>query len=231
MNEISQGFRTVLPLWLASAPVAIAYSITAREAGLNPLEIQIMSLTLYSATAQMSLVQLSTAGASMVPILLTVVMMNLHFVIYGLSLAKRIKLSGVERVAAASLLTDSAYGVTIAARENPNFAFLFGAELSLFLGWNLSTALGILVGHLVTIPAWAHLDFLAPLTFFILLTSSLKTWSDVVVAAFSVATAIVCLSMQLGSITILIVGLMGAFIGSWMINRQNSKRTLLEIEI
>ena len=54
----------MLPLWLGAIPFAIAYSIAAQKAGLNAAEIQLMSLTVSAAAAQMGIVQLLTIGAS-----------------------------------------------------------------------------------------------------------------------------------------------------------------------
>ncbi len=207
-----QGFTAVLPLWLASAPVAFAYAIAAREAGWDVSQIQLLSLTLYSASAQISTVQLLTSGTSAITIIITAVVLNLHHLLYGLSLARHMKLSRLQRATAAYFLTDGAYGITI--DKNPTFSFLLGAEISLFIAWNLFTALGVLLGHLIVISSSAQLNFVAPLTFFVLLISSLKTRTDVTVALISAVIAVLCLSMQLGSLTILIVGITGAFIGA-----------------
>jgi hypothetical protein len=87
------GFKVVMPLWLAAIPFALAYSVSAREAGLTPVETQVMSLTVYSAAGQMAVVQLLSTGAPAFTILLTTLMMNLHHILYGLSLAKRIEMS------------------------------------------------------------------------------------------------------------------------------------------
>jgi predicted branched-subunit amino acid permease len=174
------------------------------------METQVMSLTVYSAAGQMAVVQLLSTGAPAFTILLATLMMNLHHVLYGLSLAKRIEFSRVERVIAAYLLTDTAYAASITA--GGNFSFLFGAELSIFLAWNLCTALTLLLGHFVTVPP--QLGFIVPLTFFVLLISSIKTRLEVWVALFSAAATVVCLSMQLGAATVLIVGVTGALVGS-----------------
>jgi predicted branched-subunit amino acid permease len=116
------------------------------------------------------------------------------------------------------LLTDAAYGVTIAAGENAAFAFLFGAEVSLYLIWNGFTALGVWLGHMVMIPASLPLDFVVPLTFFVLLVSTVKTRIDVGVAFISTAAAVPCLTMQVGVSTVLIVALAGALAGARMEN-------------
>jgi 4-azaleucine resistance transporter AzlC len=214
MNGFWQGFRAMLPLWIGAAPFGVAYAIAAHKIGLTPLEIQLMSLTVYAAAAQMGIVQLLYAGASPVAIVITAVVVSLHHILYGLSLSKRMSMTRLEQTTTAYLLTDAVYGLTIAQKDNENPAFLLGAEVSMFLVWNLFTALGILLGYLITIPTAAHLEFIGPLTFFILLVSLIKTRLDVVVVILSAGLAVVCLVLQLGSATLVIVGIGGAFIGA-----------------
>jgi len=224
-----QGIKAALPLWLGAAPFAIAYALAARQAGLNTLETQLMSLTVYSGAVQMSILQLMSGGASLpviLPtILLTALSLNLHHFLYGLSLAQRIGFSRLERVLAAYLLTDGCYGVTVAAGTSASFSWLLGAALSLFVVWNVFTATGMLIGHLLTIPAAAHLEFVAPLTFFVLLVSILRSRSDVAVAALSILGAALCLTLNLGSATIFIVGILGALLGAYLAERYQRRQT------
>lgn len=215
-----QGIKAVLPLWLASAPFAIAYALAARQSGLSILDTELMSLTVYSGAAQMSIIQLLSDRASLLLMLLTALALNLHHILYGLSLARRIEFSRLERALASYLLTDSVYGVTIVAGTSASFSWLFGAGLSLFVAWNVFTAAGILIGHLLIIPATAHLDLVAPLTFSALLVSVLRSKLDILVAIVSAIGAILCLSLHLGSGTILVVGILGALIGAWLAERR-----------
>ena len=210
----------MLPLWLGAIPFAIAYSIAAQKAGLNAAEIQLMSLTVSAAAAQMGIAQLLTIGASPITILLTVITMSLHHVLYGVSLAKRLKLSRLDQVTTAYFLTDAAYGLTIADKNNENPAFLLGAELSMFTVWNLFTAVGILLGHVLTIPATAHLEFVVPLTFFILLISLVRTRSAVGVVIIAAAFTVICLTIHLGSLTIFVAGIGGALVVALLVERQ-----------
>jgi 4-azaleucine resistance transporter AzlC len=202
-----RGFRSVVPLSVAGVPFALAYVIAAKNAGLNALEIQLMSLTIYSAASQIVVVQMLSTGASSVTLIITLVVINLHYLLYGLSLIRRIKLARFQRIFVPFLLTDSVYGVTITEKRNENFAFLLGAELSLFLGWNLFTALGILFGNRLALFQWAHLDFVAPLTFFVLLISMLKTRLDFAVALLAAGLAGFCLMAGSGNLAVIVVGI------------------------
>src|SRR5437763_1922929 len=109
------GFKAVMPLWLAAAPFAIVYAAAAKDAGLNPGELQLASLIVFSATTQMAMVQLLTVHASLGAMLVTVLVANLHHIVYSLTLARRFHLTHAERFLAAFFLTDAAFGVAMAA--------------------------------------------------------------------------------------------------------------------
>lgn len=205
-----------MPLWLAAAPVAIAYAVAAGKAGLTALEIQVMSLIVYSAPTQMGMVQLWSSDSPASMVLLMVLLMNVHQILYGLSLSRRITLSRVQGVLGACFLTDAAYAVAATAPQNATLGFLFGAELSLYLIWNLFTLLGVWLGHVIVIPASAQFGFVVPLTFFVLLIPTLKNRIDLSVVLISAMVALLCLFIQLGASTILIVVLVGALAGTWM---------------
>ena len=86
----------------------------------------------------MSAVGLVASGAAGLEIVLTTFLLNVRHVLYGLSLGRTATIDGWRRPVAAYFLTDEAFGV-VAARRERTFGFLLGAELSLFVTWNLAT--------------------------------------------------------------------------------------------
>lgn len=199
-----QGFRAGIPMWLAAAPFAIAYIVTARQAGLSNVQTQLMSLSIYSAASQIVLYQLMIAHNPILVIAMTVLAMNIHQLFYGLSLTRHFQLNRLEKAILPFPLTDFAFGVTI-ARENVQVSFLLGIELSIFLAWNTYTAIAIFFSSLFTDIQGLHLDFIIPLTFFMLLITSIKARLDLIVAIFSILLAAICSFLGLGSLTILLL--------------------------
>lgn len=208
-----RGFRAGAPLWLAAAPFAIAYSIAARQAGLGLWEAQLMSLTVYSAATQIALAQLMPGGAPALTLLLTVCLMNIHHILYGLSLSRQIRLRPLERAAAAFALTDFAYGATIAQPQNNTLPFLLGVELSIFTAWNLYTAFALLIGTFLNNLKGLHLDFIVPLMFFLLLITQIKRRTGLLVAVFSAFIALLCSSLGLGGLSVIVAGTGGPLLG------------------
>lgn len=223
-----KGLRQALPLWAGGMPVAIVYAVTARQAGFAPCEIQAMSLLIYSAVTQLGMVTLLAAGAPTSAILPAAVMMNIHHVLYGISLAERLKLAPGQRAWVAFFLTDSVYGLAMAAEdENIDVSFLAGIEASLFFAWNVFTALGLLAGQMFINPAALHLDFIAPLTFGILLAATIKTRLDTGIASIAAGMALVCLILQAGSLTLPVAVIAASWFGARLMNQRERRRQLI----
>lgn len=164
IHELRRGFLAMLPLWAGAIPFGIAFSLTAREAGMTALDIQLMSLTVFTAAAQVSAVALMNVGASTIEILVTTVGLSVHLPLIGVAVARELQLSRLGRLGTALLLTDATYAV--AAALGPLRApVLVGAGASMYLGWNAGTALGLLVGGAIPDPQQYGLDFVVPLTF------------------------------------------------------------------
>lgn len=209
------GFRAMTPLWLGVIPFGLAYAVTARGAGLSVLETQTLSVLVFAGSAQVSAAGLFGVGAGGLEIVLTTFLLNVRHVLYGLSLGRRTTLTRRQRPVAAYFLTDEAFGVVSAASDR-SFAFLLGAELSLFLTWNLATFGGALLGAAIPDPAEIGVDLIFPLAFLALLVPLVRTRADLGVAAASGALAYV-LSRELpGGLPILVTGVLGSLLGAWV---------------
>jgi 4-azaleucine resistance transporter AzlC len=208
------GFRAMVPLWLGVIPFGLAYAVIARDAGLSLLETQAMSILVFAGASQVSAVGLFARGAGGLEIVLTTFLLNVRHVLYGLSLGRAVPLSLRERLAAAYFLTDEAYGVSI-ARGARTFRFVFGAELSLFLVWNLATFVGALLGGVIPDPERIGVDFVFPVAFLALLVPLLHRRVDVAVAVLAGALAWALSKWLPGGLPVLGAGIAGALLGAW----------------
>ena len=205
----------MLPLWLGVVPFGLAYAVTARAAGLSVLETQSLSVFVFAGSSQFSAATLFASGAGGFAIVLTTFLLNVRHLLYGLSLGRYMTLRPLERVVAAYFLTDEAYGVMVASGER-SFAFLLGAELSLFLSWNAATLVGALLGSSIPDPAAFGVDFVFPLAFLALLVPILKTGTEVLVAVLSGALALLLARALPGGLPILVTGVLGSLLGAWL---------------
>ncbi len=216
------GFKAMLPIWLGVVPFALAYAVTARASGLSVLETCLMSVLVFAGASQFSAAGMFAHAASGLAIVFTTFLLNIRHLLYGLSLNREIKLSPIQRIISAYFLTDEAFGMVIASQQR-NFAFLLGAELSLFFSWNVFTIVGALAGNFVQDPVVLGVDFVFPLCFLALLIPLLKTRTEFIVALFASAIAFVVSKLLPGGLTVLVTGVLGSLLGAWF--TRNEKTT------
>jgi len=208
-----RGFWALAPLWLGVVPFGLAYAITARSAGLSLLETQALSALVFAGSAQFSAVGLFAVGTGGAEIVLTTFLLNVRHLLYGVSLGRRFSLTRRERPVAAFFLTDEAFGIAAASGER-SFPFLLGAELSLFMMWNLATLAGFLLGSAIPDPASLGVDLVFPLAFIALLVPLLRTRAELAVALASGALAYVLSRSLPGGLPVLITGVGGSALGA-----------------
>jgi 4-azaleucine resistance transporter AzlC len=203
----------MMPLWLGVAPFGLAYAVIARNAGLSLVETQALSLLVFAGSSQVSAAGLFARGAGGLEIVLTTFLLNVRHVLYGVSLGRRVPLSRGERPIAAFFLTDEAYGVSI-SRGARTFRYVLGAELSLFLVWNVSTLGGALVGGAIPDPERLGVDFVFPVAFLALLVPLLRRRVDVLVAVVAGLVAWLGSKSLPGGLPVIVAGVAGAFLGA-----------------
>ncbi len=224
-STFGHGFRALVPLWLGVIPFGLAYAITARGAGLSLVQTQALSALVFAGSAQLSAVGLFAAGAAGLEIVLTTLLLNVRHALYGVALVRELPLTRRQRPAAAFFLTDEAFGVVAASRE-PSFPFLLGAELSLFMMWNLATLAGFVLGAAIPDPEQLGIDLIFPLAFLALLVPLLRTRADLAVALASGVLAYVLARALPGGLPILLTGIGGSLLGAFLTRNTPPDRTI-----
>lgn len=240
-SEFLAGCRDEAPLLLGAIPFGLIYGIAALAVGIPAWIAQLASALVFAGAAQLVIVQMLSAGAGAMPIALTASLLNLRHVLYSASMAQYLQhLPRRWRLLLAYLLTDEAYAIAVlryqrravgdsgpatAARLSSDLSkdlshwYFFGAGFTLWLGWQLATACGLLFA--ATIPPHWELDFAVPLTFLALLTLLLRERAGqaAALAAALGALAFAALPYKLGLVAAIIAGLLT---GAWTARRLES---------
>jgi 4-azaleucine resistance transporter AzlC len=218
MTDISRSFwagvRAEVPLLIGVFPFGLIYGALAITSGLPPLTAQLMSSIVFAGSSQFLAAQLFHESAPGLVIVLTIAVVNLRHLLYSASLAPYLsRLSMGWKALLSYLLTDEAYAPTILHYEeegtNPSGHWFFlGAGLSLWLTWQVTTGLGILLGS--AIPDSWSLDFALPLTFIAMVVPALKDRPAVAAALSAGVTALLAYSLpyRLGLILAALVGIL-----------------------
>jgi 4-azaleucine resistance transporter AzlC len=210
------GAKATAPVLLALIPFALAFGTMAAGSGLSALEALAMSVFVFAGAAQLAMVPLISAGASVAVVVLTVLVINLRMTLYSASLAPHFRLLPARWKGLLSyLLTDQAYAAAITrfdegrAGEADKRWYYLGAALAVWVTWQPAAMLGVFLGSRAS-EGWS-LDFALPLTFIALVLPAIKDRMTATAALFAGRTAIFVATMplNLGLITAALVGVLG----------------------
>lgn len=212
------GFVAIFPLWLGAAPFGAIYAVTAIAAGLSPAQTLAMSLLVFAGASQFTAAGLFASGAAPAAIIITTLIVNLRHMLLAASIAPFVRHeSPWFKALLAFQLTDESYamGMRHFLQGTGSAAFQFGANVSLYIAWPLSTIVGILLGALIPNPSAYGLDLVFPLTFIALLAPLLRERVSVLVALVAGALALVGALTLPGSWYILVAGIVASGIGAY----------------
>ncbi len=218
-NYFMQGAASTLPLWLGIIPFGLAYSLAAKTAGLQPLEIQAMSLLVNAGAAQLIATGLFASAASGFSIVLVTLIVNLRLLLFGTSLLPTIgHLRWYHKALLPINLSDEAYVVSIRKLNDREVgpSFLAGAVVSLYLCWQISTFLGLLLGGFIPDPTALGLQLVFPLSYAVMLMPYVKLRPG---QAAALAAGILAITTKLllgGNWYFLIGAIGGSLAGFWV---------------
>ncbi len=217
-SQFLGGVRAEIPITFGVIPFGLIYGALAVQVAV-PLPIaQAMSSIIFAGSAQFIAVPLIASAVPGLVLVLTVLAVNLRHLLYSASVAPYLEpLTPFWKILLAYLLTDEAYAVAIAHYraddevDNKHWYFL-GAGVTLWVSWQTSTAIGLLVG--AQIPANWSLDFALPLTFIALVMPMIRRRAYVVAAIVAGITALLAsgLPYRLGLILATLVGIAAGMI-------------------
>jgi 4-azaleucine resistance transporter AzlC len=180
------GVRGSLPILIGVIPFAMITGVGAVSVGLTFVETMGMSVIIFAGASQLVVYQLMGAGSPWLIMVLTAWVINLRFTMYSATLAPYFqKLSTWQKAVLAYMLSDQAFGVSLshfmmANKEVNHRWYYFGSAFTIWVAWQISAAIGALLGALV--PASWGFDFAFPLSFMALMFAALRDRPTVVAA-------------------------------------------------
>ncbi len=213
-SQFWRGFLALMPLWTGAIPVGVAYAVAARDAGLSPLQTQLMSLTVFSAAAQFSAVSLFAHGTPIIVMVVTAMTLNLQLFLFGLTAARESHPSLRRRFLSAYFLTDGAFAIAVAGGRI-RMPVLLGAGVSMYTAWNAGTLIGAAAGAILPNLSRFGVDFVAPLTFLAVLVPLLRSKPAMLTLFVAATTTLILTRVTTTGVAVLGAGLIGSVAGSW----------------
>jgi branched chain amino acid efflux pump len=199
---LRQGVVAILPLMIGVIPFGFAFGVAAAASGIDVKLAWSTSPIIFAGAAQLATVQLLSSGTSLVVVAATALMINLRHVMYSAVLASDFRgFPRIWRLTLPYLLTDQTFAMTATRFESeprPEFKrwYYVGVGTTLWVWWQATTALGIVLG--ARIPDDWNLDFAIPAVFLALLVVSVKSRPGVVAAAAAATVAVLGHRMPYG---------------------------------
>jgi len=191
---LREGLAAAWPICLGYFPIGMALGVLARQAGLTPFDIGLMSLLVFAGSAQFIAVAMLAAGSSPASIIATTFVVNFRHLLMSSALA--VHLHGVGR----GFLTLFAYGVTDESFAVNMARFRTGSWdrwRALVVHhcansvWIAATVIGSLVGSLIP-PGAFGIDFALPAMFLALLIFQFQSRIHIITAILAAVVSVVC---------------------------------------
>ena len=206
-ENLLKGFYDVSPLLLPVVPFGIIFGAIGIELGFGPYITYATSIIIFSGASQIVFFQLLSNGASSLIAITSSSVVSTRHLLYGAVVAQYLsKLSLIWKIFLSYLLTDQAFAVSQEFfKKNSNDEYkhyhLLGAGLTLWIVWQLTTVIGILLGSIV--PEELGLSFTIPLTFLALLINYFRKIDHLIVIFLSGLSSILFYEAPLKSYIIL----------------------------
>ncbi len=167
--------RDGLALGLAVGTSGLAFGAAAVSSGLTVAQACALSLLAYTGASQFALAGAVAAGGSPVAGAASAILLGSRNALYGLRLAGLLQVRGLRRLLAAQGVIDESTAVALAQPDAAAARAGFRATFaSLYLTWNLTTALGALGAGQLGSPQSLGLDVVGPAAFLALIWPRLR---------------------------------------------------------
>ena len=184
-----------------------------------------LSSVVFAGASQLAIIDVLGHGGSAVVAIVAAWTINLRLVLYSASLAPFLTdVPTTDRLAAAYLLTDQAYIVSVTRwavdaedDRRHRLAYYFGGAVLLWASWQVSTVAGVLIGG--ALPDDTPLDFALPLVFLVLLIPAVTNRPAAVAAVAGGAGAVAAAQLGAGGASIVVGSALGIAAGA-LVDRQ-----------
>jgi predicted branched-subunit amino acid permease len=151
-----------------------------------------MSLLVFAGASQFAMVRLFSESAPTLLVIASVLFINLRHALMATSLRSQLHgLPLLGRMVAAFVLTDEAFAMATGhfRRGGRSLAYYFTFAISLYVGWNLATLGGIVLGDAIGDPRRWGVDFAITATFIGIVVLAIRHRTDVVIALVAALVA------------------------------------------
>jgi predicted branched-subunit amino acid permease len=216
-----RAVREGLGVALATSAYGISFGALAVAAGLDVWQTCVLSLVMFTGGSQFAFVGIIGAGglAAVPAAIASAALLGVRNVAYGIRMSPVIGAGFWRRAAAAQFTIDESTAVSL-AQKTPRARLLgfWVTGIGIYVGWNLSTLAGALLGDVLGDPRAYGLDAAAAAAFLALLWPRLRTRQPIVVGVAAAVVATVLTPVLMPGLPVIIAAAVAIVVGwtNWL---------------
>lgn len=233
MTAEREVWREALGVVLATSAYGISFGALAVASGLDVWQTCVLSLLMFTGGSQFAFVGVFTAGgiAALPSAIASAALLGVRNVAYGMRMSSIIGGGVLHRSAAAHFTIDESTAVSI-SQNDPHLRRVgfWVTGIGIFVGWNITTLVGALVGDVLGDPRAWGLDAAAAAAFLALLWPRLKQRQAIAVGIAAAVVAAALTPVLMPGLPVLIAALVAILVGwfNWFRDREPSLGAVAE---
>jgi len=222
--EARRAVRQGLAVALATSAYGISFGALSVASGLDIWQTCILSLVMFTGGSQFAFIGVIGAGglAAAPAAIASAALLGVRNVAYGMRMSSLLGGGFWRKAAAAPFTIDESTAVALAQTQPRARALGFWVTgIGIYVGWNLSTLLGALLGDVLGDPRAYGLDAAAAAAFLALLWPRLRGRQAVAVGAAAAVVAAVLTPALMPGVPVLIAAVVAILVGwfNWLDRR------------
>ena len=225
---------TGIAVGLATAAYGVSFGALSVAAGFDIWQTCFLSVVMFTGGSQFALIGVVASGglAAGPSAIASAALLGVRNLVYGVRMAPVLTPRGFGRLTAPWLTIDESVAVSLAQEGSELRRVGFWATgVAVFVGWNLTTLAGALIGDLIGDPRQWGLDAAAAAAFLALLWPRIRSLQTGAVAAGAALVALLSTPFVLPGVPVLIAGLVAVVIGWFNLFRSRETQVLLDEEV
>ncbi len=221
MSAEREVWREALGVVLATSAYGVSFGALAVASGLDVWQACVLSALMFTGGSQFAFVGVFAAGGvtALPSAVASAVLLGVRNVAYGMRMSPIVGTTRTRRIAAAHFTIDESTAVAI-SQGDPRLRRVgfWVTGIGIFVGWNLTTLVGALVGDILGDPRTWGLDAAAAAAFLALLWPRLARRQAVAVGAAAAVVAASLTPFLVPGLPVLVAAVVAIVVGwfNWM---------------
>ena len=225
MTAEREVWREALGVVLATSAYGVSFGALAVASGLDVWQTCVLSLLMFTGGSQFAFIGVFTAGglAALPSAVASAALLGVRNVAYGMRMSPIVGGGPVRKAAAAHFTIDESTAVAI-SQGDPRLRQVgfWVTGIGIFVGWNITTLVGALVGDVLGDPRTWGLDAAAAAAFLALLWPRLRQRQAIVVGVAAAVVAAAFTPFLMPGLPVLVAAVVAIAVGwfNWLGRRE-----------